>query len=172
MKKLLLSLFTIISFAGFGFYRWRGPANGAIIYVSPSPTLSPSVSLLPVDTSAGATPPPKPTSSPKPTPVITPVPTKKLGPYNDGQYVGSVADAYYGNVQVKAIIQNGQIADVQFLQYPNDRDTSRFINGQAMPMLTQEAIQTQNANVNIVSGATDTSGAFRESLAVALAKAH
>jgi uncharacterized protein with FMN-binding domain len=94
-----------------------------------------------------------------------------LGPYNDGQYIGSVADAYYGNVQVQTTIQNGQIAGVKFLQYPNDRSTSRFINSQAMPILIQEAIQTQNANVDIVSGATDTSGAFRESLASALSKA-
>ncbi len=94
-----------------------------------------------------------------------------MGPYQDGQYIGNVADAYYGNVQVEATIQSGQITDVKFLQYPSDRSTSRYINGQAMPYLIQEAIQAQNANVDIISGATDTSGAFRESLAYALAKA-
>jgi uncharacterized protein with FMN-binding domain len=150
MKKLTLSLFIIFTFAGFGLYRRLGLSNGNAIYVAPTTTPSQ------VATS----------------PVVAPVPApKKLGPYTDGQYIGSVADAYYGNVQVEAIIQNGQIVDVKFLQYPNDRNTSRYINSQAMPYLTQEAIQTQNTNVNIISGATDTSSAFRESLASALTKA-
>jgi len=86
----------------------------------------------------------------------------------DGSYTGTPADAYYGTVQVKAIIQNGKIADVQFLQYPNDRPNSRFINDQAMPLLTQEAIVAQSAQVDGVSGATFTSQAFQQSLASAL----
>lgn len=93
------------------------------------------------------------------------------GLYADGSYTGSPADAYYGTVQVKVIVSGGQITGVQFLQYPSDRSTSRYINGQAMPMLTQEAIQAQSANVNGVSGATATSGAFVQSLASALALA-
>lgn len=91
--------------------------------------------------------------------------------YKDGSYTGSVADAYYGNIQVKATIQNGKISDVQFLTYPQDRSTSININNQAMPVLKSEAIQSQSANVSIVSGATDTSYAFQQSLAAALSQA-
>ena len=79
--------------------------------------------------------------------------------------------AFYGNVQVRAIVQNGRLTDIQFLQYPNDRDTSRYISSQALPLLRQEAIQSQSANVNIISGATQTSEGFMQSLASALAKA-
>ncbi len=93
------------------------------------------------------------------------------GLYTDGSYTGTPADAYYGTVQVKAIIRNGHIADVQFLQYPSDRANSRYINSQAMPLLTQEAIQAQSAQVDGVSGATFTSQAFQQSLASALASA-
>jgi uncharacterized protein with FMN-binding domain len=91
--------------------------------------------------------------------------------YSDGVYIGSVADAYYGNIQVEAKISNGKISDVSFLQYPDDQSTSRFINGQAMPLLKQEAIQTQSTSVDTISGATDTSAAFRQSLSSALNKA-
>ena len=91
--------------------------------------------------------------------------------YKDGTYTGSSADAFYGTIQVQATIQNGKIADVQFLQYPNDRSESIQINQQAMPMLKQEAIQAQSANVDIVSGATDSSQAFMQSLASALSQA-
>ena len=91
--------------------------------------------------------------------------------YRNGVYTGDVVDAYYGNVQVKATVQGGKIADVQFLDYPKDRSTSVEINTQAMPILISEAIQSQTANVNIVSGATQTSLAFQKSLQFALNQA-
>ena len=85
--------------------------------------------------------------------------------------MGSVADAHWGYIQVKAIIQKGKIADVQFLQYPNDRNRSVMINEYADPQLTSEAIQAQNANVDIITGATDSSEAFIQSLSDALSQA-
>ncbi len=91
--------------------------------------------------------------------------------YKDGTYTGSVADAYYGNIQVQAVIKGGKITQVKFLQYPNDRPNSVAINQQAMPYLQQEAIQVQSAHVNGVSGATDTSIAFIQSLSSALSQA-
>lgn len=97
--------------------------------------------------------------------------SQTISSYKDGSYAGSAADAFYGTVQVKAVILDGKIADVQFLQYPNDRSESVQINQAAMPSLKQEAIQKQNANVDIVSGATQTSEAFNQSLADALAQA-
>jgi len=90
------------------------------------------------------------------------------GYYKDGTYTGSEADAYYGWVKVQAVIQNGKIANVSFLEYPSDRRTSRAINAQAMPWLQQEAIQAQSARINIISGATLTSEAFANSLQAAL----
>jgi len=97
-----------------------------------------------------------------------PTATGTLVAYKDGQYTGPVADAYYGNIQVKVTIAGGKISDVVFLQYPHDRSTSMHINMQAMPFLKQEAIQAQSGNVDGVSGATDTSQAFIQSLTSAL----
>lgn len=91
--------------------------------------------------------------------------------YKDGSYTGSVADAQWGNIQVKAIIQNGKIKDVQFLQAPNDRNRSISINAYADPQLASEAIQAQSSQVDIVTGATDTSDAFIQSLSDALSQA-
>lgn len=91
--------------------------------------------------------------------------------YKNGQYTGSPADAYYGLVQVKVIISGGLITDIQFLDYPQDRQYSRQVSSYALPQLKSEAIQSQSSNVDIVSGATDTSRAFIQSLASALAKA-
>ncbi len=112
-------------------------------------------------------------SLPAPTPVQNQpsVPPSGIGQYKDGSYVGDLTDAYYGNVQVKAVVQGSKLADVVFLQYPSDRHTSVQINTAAMPQLKSEAIQAQSAQVDAVSGATQTSRAFTVSLASALAQA-
>ena len=94
--------------------------------------------------------------------------TSTQAAYKDGTYTGPQVDAYYGLVEVQVKIQQGKIADVQFLQYPNDRNTSVRINSIAMPYLQQEALQAQNAQVNIISGATLTSEGFMMSLDAAL----
>lgn len=105
-------------------------------------------------------------------PVQIPTPMMQTrGSYKDGNYTGTVEDAYYGYIQVQVSINNGRISDVSFLQYPNDNGTSLYINSQAMPILKSEAIQAQSAQVDIVSGASDTSMAFQQSLASALAQA-
>lgn len=91
--------------------------------------------------------------------------------FKDGNYLGDSADALYGTVQVQAVIKNGVVSDVQFLSYPNTHGTSIMINSYAMPTLTQEAIQAQSSNVDVVSGATLTSMAFQQSLASALLQA-
>ena len=91
--------------------------------------------------------------------------------YKDGTYTGPVEDVNWGNVQVQATIQNGKITNVQFLQYPNDRNTSVRINSIADPELEQEAIQAQSANVDTITGATLTSEGFQQSLQNALSQA-
>ena len=91
--------------------------------------------------------------------------------YKDGTYTGDATDAYYGIIQVQAVIKGGKIADVLFLQYPNDRQHSIAVSQYAMPLLRTEAIQAQNANVDVVSGATQSSGAFVQSLQTALNRA-
>ncbi|HVZ58789.1 MAG TPA: FMN-binding protein [Patescibacteria group bacterium] len=113
---------------------------------------------------------PQSLATPTPASATPPIDQAKAG-YKDGTYTGSTQDVFYGNIQVQVTISGGQISDVQFLQYPNDRGTSVMINSQAMPVLKQEAITAQSADVNIVSGATDSSQGFRQSLADALAQA-
>jgi uncharacterized protein with FMN-binding domain len=97
--------------------------------------------------------------------------TAPQGKYRNGTYTGASVSAYYGNVQVQVTVAGGKIADVAFLDYPQDRSASRSISASAMPQLVQEAIAAQSADVNGVSGATDISLAFRQSLSSALSQA-
>lgn len=144
MKKLLLSFSVIVSFFLYTLFTRSDTEQSGV--GNPVTEAPPSSSTAPSTNSQPAS-------------------------YKDGSYTGAVTDAFYGNVQIQATIQGGKIADVQFLDYPHDRGTSVEINSQAMPLLKQEAIQAQSANVDIVSGATQTSEAFRESLQSALNKA-
>ncbi len=89
----------------------------------------------------------------------------------DGNYTGRREYAFYGYVKVQAVIQNGKIEKVRVLEHPNDNGTSRYINSIAMPYLVQEAVQAQNTNVSLISGATLSSEAFVKSLASALSQA-
>lgn len=107
----------------------------------------------------------------KPVSATTPTSTTPGPGYKDGTYTGSVENAFYGNVQVSAIIQDGKLTTVNFEEYPNDNPNSININQQAMPYLKQEAIQAQSAKVSIVTGATLTSQAFVRSLTNALSQA-
>jgi uncharacterized protein with FMN-binding domain len=95
---------------------------------------------------------------------------KRVG-FADGTYTGPVTDAYYGPIQIQALIQGGRLAALRVLRYPSDRRTSIRINRQALPMLRDEAIMAQSANVDIISGATLTSRAFIQSLGGALRQA-
>ena len=163
-RKLALSLGLIVISAVYAVWQNIGGSQSFATTPSPSQTNTGQTTSAPKSTPPTSTPVVK-------TPTPAPAPVKPAGQYTDGSYTGSAANAYYGTIQVQAIVTNGQLADVQFLQYPSDRSTSRYINSQAMPMLTQEAIQAQSANVSGVSGATDTSMAFVQSLASALAQA-
>lgn len=86
----------------------------------------------------------------------------------DGSFIGNTYDAYYGVVQVQAVVINGQLADVKALKFPDHSGESRSINRQALPMLQQQVVQAQTARVRIISGATLTSRAYIASLNDAL----
>jgi uncharacterized protein with FMN-binding domain len=91
--------------------------------------------------------------------------------YADGTYTGPAVDAYYGLIQIQAIVAGGRLNGIKVLQYPSDRRTSVNINRQALPMLRDEVVSAQSANVDIVTGATLTSEAFIRSIGGALQQA-
>jgi uncharacterized protein with FMN-binding domain len=179
MKKAFVTFSFIGIFAMYSLYQYFDVSRPGVYVASntrttntqtPSPVIpTPIPTPPPVIAEKKTTTQPKPTTVPIPPPAPAPVVKKNL--YADGTFTGSVADAYYGNIQVQTTIQNGKIVDVQFLQYPSDRSTSRRINSIADPQLASEAISLQSANVDIVSGATDSSLAFRQSLGSALTQA-
>ncbi len=166
VKKLFLSGVVLVTFAAYVAYERLTKSDAALAASAPpTPTVFAPAPSGPV-TVPGV---PSTGSSSLPTAAAN---APASAAYKNGTYDGQPIDAYYGLVQVQVTIQNGSIQDVQFLQYPNDRRTSQMINSQVMPWLTQEAIQAQSANVDIISGATLTSEGFQMSLQSALQAAH
>ena len=90
------------------------------------------------------------------------------GTLADGTYTGQSANAYYGDIQVQVVIQNGAITGFRLMSYPSHTGTSIAINRQALPILAQEVITAQSTQVDIVSGATLSSEAFLRSVESAL----
>lgn len=97
--------------------------------------------------------------------------SSSVSKYKDGTYTGQATSTQWGDVQVQAVIANGKITNVKVLEYPNDNDHDKEINSQALPTYKSEALKKQNANIKLVSGASETYKGFTGSLQSALDKA-
>ena len=75
------------------------------------------------------------------------------------------------NLKTKKKTVKRRITAVSVPVYPNHTDRSVFINQQALPLLIQETIKAQSTGIDLVSGATDTSDGFVQSLQSAILKA-
>jgi len=83
-------------------------------------------------------------------------------------YAGSVAQTRWGPVQVSITVSGGKITDVVVPTYPNNNGRDIEINSQALPILREETLAKQSADIDAVSGATVTSDGYKESLQSAL----
>jgi uncharacterized protein with FMN-binding domain len=88
-----------------------------------------------------------------------------------GQKTGSAVQIPFGTVQVQVTFQGGKITDVQAVQMPSDQRHSQEISSAVAPMLHDEVLQAQSAQVNTISGATYTSMGYLQSLQSALDQA-
>ncbi len=152
MKKFLLAIGVIGLIGVYAiFQKHQQEENGPLVL----PT------AIPTSTSGGQG---------QPSSTVTPT-TGSASGYKDGTYTGPVTDAFYGNVQVQVVISGGKITDVKWLQYPTGGGHTDEVSSQVMPVLTQEVIAKQSAAVDSISGATNTTGAFQQSLQQALQQA-
>ncbi|MFP3463346.1 FMN-binding protein [Arthrobacter globiformis] len=85
-----------------------------------------------------------------------------------GTYDGEVVQTRFGTVQVQITVKSGQITDVTALKLTDAEGRSVQISNYAAPILRDEVIQAQSANVQTVGGATVTSDAYLTSLQAAL----
>ena len=132
-----------------------------------SPTQGPGNPAIPSASPEATSPPVSPSAVPTPSPSPSPSPTAL-----SGTFTGADVPNRFGDVQVRVVISNGRITDVQAVQLPTDRAESAYISQQVGPWLRTEALQAQSATIDIISGATYTSQSYAQSLESALQQAH
>lgn len=134
-----------LSIAGF-IAVWRfepGPVHNTAVAQAPPPSVAaPSTSAAP-----------KPSSTPD----------TRANPEGTVTTQGSVESSRYGTVQVQVTFTGSRLAVVTLLQAPDD---GRALT--ALPRLQQEAIKAQSADIDTVTGATETSESYKKSLQAAI----
>ena len=151
----------------FSFRTPATPALGTLAGAGVAIVGSAGASAAATDPPATASGTPPPTAA-APRATSTPAPTKG----GSGQFTGQVEQTPFGPVQVRITISAGRLTEVQAVQLPSDHFRSQMIAQYAAPILRQEALQAQSAQIDLVSGATYTSEGYAQSLQSALDQAH
>ena len=87
----------------------------------------------------------------------------------NGTFTGPSVFARYGDVQVKITVVNGRITDAVAVKAPSGKN-DRYTN-MAVPILKQQTLKAQSANIQGASGASYTSYGWYTSLQGAIAQA-
>jgi uncharacterized protein with FMN-binding domain len=85
-------------------------------------------------------------------------------------YKGPASNTQWGTIQAIIVVKSKKITGVTIASSPHTA-RSQFIQGQAFPLLRAETLTAQSANINVVSGATDISNAYIQSLQSAVTAA-
>ena len=102
-------------------------------------------------------------------PAATQAPAASSAKSINGSFTGPAVFVNYGTVQVKITVANGRITDAVAVQAPSGRN-DRWTN-MAVPILKQQTLAAQSANIQGASGASYTSYGWYTSLQGALAQA-
>ena len=101
----------------------------------------------------------------------TPAPTSTKQSAATKTVDGDAVDTRWGPVQVQISVTGRKISSVQVLQAPNENRRDIEINNTALPILHDEAMSAQSAQIDSVSGATYTSDGYTQSLQSAIDRA-
>lgn len=167
MKRILLALVGTVAglTALLSFKSHTGLAGRGGLPAASLPSSAPS-SAAP---SAPSSPPPP--SSAGPSSAASSTAPSRAPAASARTIAGQAIQTQYGVVQVQVVVSGSTIKNVSFLQLTADDPRSAAINSQAAPILLQQTLSAQNANIDGVSGATYTSEGYVQSLQSALDQA-
>ena len=83
-------------------------------------------------------------------------------------YTGDTVSTREGDVQVVITVVDGRITQVSVPVHPAGSARHDEISARALPRLVEATLAAQSADIDAVSGATWTSGGYRESLQSAI----
>ena len=111
---------------------------------------------------------PSSSSSASPSTSATAAPVPVVPTVADGIYDGAVINTLYGTVQVQAVMAGGHIADVIAVKLTEADRRSVAISTQVAPMVHDEVLAAQSAQVANITGGTYTTQGYLQSLQAAL----
>ncbi len=110
-------------------------------------------------------PPPKPRDRParhaKPAPRPSLPPGTTMG-------LGTQIHTPFSIIQVRATLARGRLTHVDTISLSSYDQHTRDLNARAEPILRREALRAGSAKIHSVSGATETSESWKQSLQVAI----
>jgi uncharacterized protein with FMN-binding domain len=168
MRRITLWLFSTIG-ALVLLFSYRTSTNSAGTTAAAVPAAEPATTPLtasPTPSAAGGASSPTTSRSPSASPSASSSSTAAK------TYTGATASTRWGDVQVAITVINGRITGVQVPVYPTENGRDQEINAYALPILRQETVDAQSADIDTVSGATVTSDGYLQSLQSALDAAH
>jgi len=134
-----------------------------------SGTSSATVATSTTTTTTTAAPPPTGGTTPGTSPATTAVPTTTVPTTRTA--TGASVNYSWGVLAVSVTASGNKITKVGIASIDDGGNPrSQSIDQQSIPMLEQQALQAQSANIQGVSGASYTSAGFQESLQSALSK--
>ncbi len=102
-------------------------------------------------------------------PAATAGPSSAGGQAGSRTAVGPGVNYNFGVLSVRVTVSSGKIVKIGIASLQDGGNPrSQFIDQQALPILEQQALQAQSANIQGVSGASYTSAGFAQSLQSAL----
>lgn len=111
-----------------------------------------------------------PTSSVPTTTAPATTPSTAVPATTEAHYTSQDVVYRYGDIQIEITVAGGRITHISIPEEGATDPRSQFINSQAIPILTREAMAAQSLNFDVVSGATFTSDAFGQALQEALSQ--
>jgi uncharacterized protein with FMN-binding domain len=96
--------------------------------------------------------------------------SQNAGGYTAGTATGATEQYGYGQLAVRVTVRSGKIVSVAVPLIQTAESYSQQLAAQVIPMLRNEVLSAQSAQINGVSGATYTSQAYATSLQAALDK--
>lgn len=110
-------------------------------------------------------------STPPPTTAGVPTTTTTAAPTATRSATGAAVNYIYGILSVKVAVSGGTITNISIASIDDGGNPrSAYIDQASIPLLEQQAMSAQSANIQGVSGASYTTAGFGQSLQSALSK--
>jgi uncharacterized protein with FMN-binding domain len=135
----------------------------------PPPGLTGMAAIRAYVPTEGISPPLPPTMGTPDAGALPPIPAGMH--LQDGEFESDKVQFEWGDLRVKIFVASGKINGVQIMSYPDHRSQSLYLIQLADPILNTEVIKTQQAKVDVVSSATNSSYAYQDAVTNAISKA-